>query len=318
MKIIGKNLNVINLYNTDNPKSSIDFYNVKNDDKIIEFPCYIPYFSNINFCGKYLSKAKYGDLDFFVIEQFKIPIEKFETVDAMHNYLEDEYSKLINSIRFDARSSEVEFIRRQGIIDWKYMLQDVNYPISLKYVAMNSILKDLSPKNDSIQLKAEKIPLLKTKEIIDEILSNDRRSKFDFKKIYHAQLRKYYFGKDNVPEKFWMEIPTGSQTLEEEKYNLHRMQSLSSPKWCLSNDYGQKHFYRDRIFMYFENEYPKACLLVDKNSGLAYDFDDALNTGVTSKEYTQIISDFISKNKFKTSDAAEKRICQVLNLKTKE
>lgn len=250
-----------------------------------------PHYNNPNFQA--MKKAQFSGLDFFVVEKFKAPIEKFNTQSDFQDWAKSLFEKLrVKS--FKGRSEQSIGPRSNIIEDWGNVLADINSPFSdaEKLLILSGVTAGLKPNTDEIPPSINNKVLTKLISDLKEDFTIDRKKKINFKELYNSRLKDELLNEYGITPDYtgWVEIL--SRDIEPEKYenNVDLLKALSHKFWCTKHYTARDYLMQKDFSIYLENGEPKLGLRID---GLdVIEVQGEMNDGFLPVEYLEIFEDY--------------------------
>ena len=267
-------------------------------------PTYTP---GVSFCA--LKKSQFSGIDFAVVEKFKAPIEKFDSMQDFLEWTSRQYHN-ISRKNYEGRNYATMLKRESMVCDWDQELSlDSRYTYPEKLVIMNGITKDMNPKDETICPVFNKGILNKTLDELKENLKKDKKYQFDFGKLYKSNLREMYTKNASVDanEAKWVIIPSKINDPEHFNENVEKLQTLSCHEWCTKNGGARIYLHDGDMHIYMDHGKPKLAIRFDED--IVKEVNSELNDYKIPKEYIGILDEYMKKNDFLTT----KRVDNVLN-----
>ena len=240
-----------------------------------------------------MKKSQFSGLDFFIVEKFKAPIEKFNTHKDFQTWAKSLFEKLrVKS--FKGRSEQSIGPRSNIIEDWANSLSDTDSPFSNaeKLLILSGITASLKPNTDEIPPSINNKVLTKLISDLKEDFTINRKKKINFKELYNSRLKDELLKEYGITPDYtgWVEIL--SRDLEPEKYenNVDLLKVLSHKFWCTKHYTAREYLMKKDFSIYLENGEPKLGLRID---GLdVIEVQGELNDGFLPVEYLEIFEDY--------------------------
>ena len=209
-------------------------------------------FNNYSMSFGKMSKSKFQDIDLCCVNQFKAPIEKFNTQDDFNNWVREQINILLKDEKLqtpDTPMNPVVKDKPQRIKEWV----DALYGSNSKYfdkpacalLILTSVFKDLKYDHDTIpSTYNEEIVDITVSEMKKQLELNPKRQ-FDFDKLYKQNLAKKYITEEkrrqglpsDYAKPFWIKIDSRGASPSEFEENIQKLKAMSSPLWCTSKEH---------------------------------------------------------------------------------
>lgn len=215
-----------------------------------------------------LKKREFNNFDFYCVEKFKAPIEKFNSNQDLQTWalkkIENEYL----SKTFEGRNSEIELGRKQILNDWIVHLLDKknNYNPTQALLVLKDITKDLKKNNDHLPPYLNQEILSKTFNDIALKLQKNKKKPFDFNKLYENNLKVKYLDTKSI-EDFtgWVKIPSYEEDSQNFYDNVNKLKYLSAKTWCTRNTHAAGYLRNGAFYLFLENSEPKVAVRLTGN-----------------------------------------------------
>ena len=127
-----------------------------------------------------MKKSQFSGLDFFVVEKFKAPIEKFDTHKDFQAWAKSKFEKL-RLKNFKGRSEQSIGPRLNIIEDWAKCLSDINSPFSYaeKLLILSGVTAGLKPNTDEIPPSINNKVLSELISELKEDFTTDKKKKIN-------------------------------------------------------------------------------------------------------------------------------------------
>ncbi len=256
-----------------------------------------------------LKKSMFKAFDFAVVEKFKSPIEKFKSMEDFEAWAEEEYFNLCMK-DFSGRTGEVRHKRQSMICDWDHALEAGNYTNAEKLLIMNGITKELKPNNENICPVFNRGILKKTLNELKAALDKDKKTQFDFGKMYKKNLVDMYTERSSAGanESKWIIIPSKDNDPVHFKENVEKLQSLSTHEMCTKYTGADFHLRNGDMHIYMVNGKPKVALRL--NDGVVQEINGEHNDYRIPKEYVELTEKYLFDNDLVTTDKADDMLKQ--------
>lgn len=261
-----------------------------------------PQNNRVNFTA--MKKSQFSGIDFSVVEKFRAPIEKFNTMEDFQNWAGGKYKELV-SRDFGGRDDVVVNQRHNMGKEWNYMLMadGESYTPSERLLIFNGITKDLKPDDNTYMPSFNKIVLSKTMKNLGLDLDADRKHQFDFGKIYRANLKEYYAKDIDSDFTGWAIIPSRSNDRVNFNDNVRKLQSISNTHWCTKSTHAKPYLAEGDFHLYFEKGEPKIAMRFDDD--VAIEFQGVSNDDRLIPEYFDVLEKYVQDNDIVLADKAK-------------
>ena len=158
-----------------------------------------------------MKKADFRGIDFAVVEKFKAPIEKFDVLADFQNWAGNLVEKIKNT-NFLGRQAET-FAQRKGMLkDWfNYVIEENGaYTKAIQLLILSAITKNLGKEDDNLPPTLNRGVLADCVSDLNKELEKDKKTQFDFNKMYQNKLRAFYLDDTKTGESGtkWIVIPS--------------------------------------------------------------------------------------------------------------
>ena len=259
--------------------------------------------NRVNFSA--MKKSQFKGIDFAVVEKFKAPIEKFDTISDLHKWAESKCNRIVNA-DYGGRTIDVKFDRICQINDWDSYLNDPKlYSSTEQLVILNGITRGLKPKNETICPVFNKQVLDKTLTGIKSELSKDKEYQFNFGQMYRTNLREMYskLGETDPDSTKWIVIPSKRNDPEHFEENIKKLQSLSCHEWCTKYGGAKMYLNDGDIHIYLENGNPKLVIRFDED--IIKEVNSEHNDYIIPDKYLKMMNDYIKDNDYLTTERVD-------------
>ena len=259
-------------------------------------PTYTP---GVSFCA--MKKSQFSGVDFAVVEKFKAPIEKFDSMSDFIDWTSVQYAKICSK-NYEGRNYETALKRESMVFNWDQELTiDSRYTYPEKLIIMNGVTKDMNPNDETICPIFNKPILDKTLGELKARLDADKKCQFDFGKMYKSNLRKMYVKNSsaNSDEAKWIVIPSKISDPEHFNQNVEKLQTLSCHEWCTKNSGARFYLSDGDIHIFMDHGKPKLAVRLDED--IVKEVNSEFNDYKIPEEYIDILDDYMKKNDFLTT-----------------
>ncbi len=272
------------------------------------------YNSNINPKNKPISfsamkKAEFKGIDFAVVEKFKAPIEKFNLIQDFQNWAGNLVQK-IKTTDYHGRQEETINMRKNILFDWfQYVIEENQaYTNAIKLIILSAITKNLGLDDDNLPPVLNKGVLADTVYELSNTLEQNKKTQFDFSKIYQNKLKNYYLNdlKSDETETKWIIIPSQYNDSENFEANVEKLKTLSHPNWCTKSFNAEPYLSKGDFHIYLENGEPK--LGVRFIGDKIQEIQGELNNSNIPLAYLDTLQNHIKKENLKLNKNAKNEI----------
>lgn len=260
-----------------------------------------------NFCG--LKKSAFEGIDYYVVNKYKVPIEKFKNLDAFFAWAEKKCNEILN-FNYGGRRLETENQRIALLKEWKEYFENENreYSSSEKLIIADGITKNLKPDNDTIPPILNKGVLADTVYNLKKDLRADKNRQFNFAKTYENNLRAHYLEDISTGETGtkWVIIKSKTNDTENFEENVKRLQMLSHKSWCTKSYNAEPYLSKGDFHVYLENGQPKIGIRFNEDN--IEEIQGEKNNSKIPTDYLKIVKEHISENKLTLNKSAEHEI----------
>lgn len=266
-------------------------------------------FNNYSLSFGKMSKSKFQDIDLCCVNQFKAPIEKFNTQDDFNNWVREQINILLKDEKLqtpDTPMNPVVKDKPQRIKEWV----DALYGSNSKYfdkpacalLILTSVFKDLKYDHDTIpSTYNEEIVDITVSEMKKQLELNPKRQ-FDFDKLYRQNLAKKYITEEkrrqglpsDYAKPFWIKIDSRGASPSEFEENIQKLKAMSSPLWCTSKEHKAKSVIEEGNF-YICAKGDEAKIGMRTIYDGVFDVQGRLNDFNIPFKYSQIVDDKIQE-----------------------
>ncbi len=248
-------------------------------------------YNNPNFQA--MKKSQFSGLDFFIVEKFKAPIEKFNTHKDFQTWAKTQFEKL-RLKNFGGRSEQSIAPRQNIIEDWAICLTNTRskYSNAEKLLILSGITAGLKPNTDDIPPSINHNVLSSVVTDLKQELSTDRKRKFNFRELYDTQLKNTLLKEYGIGGNYtgWIEIFSKEHSPKNYKKNVDLLKILSHKFWCTKHYTAEDYLKTTDFSIYLENGKPKLGL---RMTGLDIEeVQGERNDGHIPIEYLEIFEDY--------------------------
>ena len=252
-----------------------------------------------------LKKSAFNGIDFAVVEKFKAPIEKFESLKDFDDWAKEEFYKICCK-KYGGRNYATELKRESLVSNWEQELNfDDKYTNPERLLIINSVTKGMKPNNEVLCPVFNKTILNKTLYDLKDTLQKDKKQQFDFGKLYKNNLREMYLENSKVGENEskWIIIPSKINDPEHFKENVEKLQTLSCDEWCTKNGGASIYLHDGDFHIYLDKGKPKLAIRFDED--IVKEVNGEMNDYVIPNEYVDILDKYMKKNDFLTTQKVD-------------
>jgi len=267
-----------------------------------------------------MKKSQFPELDFSIIETFKVPIEKFNSYEDYQKWAEKELEKIYTA-DFEGRTPQTKKLRAELIDKW-YRHVTENYTPAISLFIISSLIKNLKNNNDTIPPILNEDVLKITIELMKQELKKDKKLHFNFENFYNYNLKNYYFElKKQNRESKWIKIPSKEHDTENFNTNVNKLKILSKKNWCTNSLSAPIYIEEGDFYIYVENGETK--LGISLKNGKVSEIQGESNDGVFPIQYLDTIESLINDEQLKLDmtnkvnfDKAKKLARKINKIKT--
>ncbi len=257
-----------------------------------------------------MKKSEFDGLDFFIVERFKAPIEKFNSHNDFQDWADGLYRKFENK-SYGGRTFESVEPRKKIIDDWLACLDsatycDNAYTKAQKLFILEGITSDLKPTTDKLPPVINRNVLEQTVSYLDSLVRQNRKTKFSFNEEYQARLKDYFLKECGVDSNYtgWIKIPSRKRDLENYDKNVDILKALSCKTWCTKASAAWEYLFRTDLAIYLEKGEPKLGLRI-VGSKIEH-VQGERNDSRIPLDYLSVFEKYKKENKYRlTSDAVD-------------
>ena len=266
--------------------------------------------STISF--KAMKKADFRGIDFAVVEKFKAPIERFNALIDFQNWAGNLVEKIINTNFLGGKAETVA--QRKGMLkDWfNYVIEENGaYTKAIQLLILSAITKNLREKDDNLPPTLNKGVLADCINDLNNELEKDKKTLFDFNKMYQNKLRTYYLEDTKTGENGtkWVVIPSKEHDPKNFESNVEKLKTLSHKTWCTKSYNAEPYLKEGDFHVYLEDGEPK--IGVRFIGDTIQEIQGELNNSKIPVKYFDIVNTYIKKHKLKFSKNAKNQFYEV-------
>ncbi len=267
-----------------------------------------------------MKKSQFSELDFSIVETFKAPIEKFNSLADYQKWAAKELQKIYTT-EFEGRTPETKELRTEIIDKW-YRHVTTNYTSAVSLLVISSLIKNLKSNNDSIPPILNEDVLKTTIDLMQKELKKDKKLRFNFENFYNYNLKNYYFELSNrKKESQWIKIPSQEHDSPNYQINVNKLKILSKKNWCTNALSAESYIADGDFYIYLENGETK--LGISLKNGKISEIQGENNDGIFPIKYLDIIETLINEENLKLDmsnrvkfDKAKKLVRKINKIKT--
>lgn len=271
--------------------------------KILSFPSFtqktkLPQLNKLNYfypqdtvSFSAMKKSAFSGIDLACVNLFKIPIEKFNTMDDYNDYVSDKLLKLYSEI-FMTDNYEVFEAREDYLRSWKWTLKNPPFDSqpALALIIYSSITKDLGMHDKNMPpLFIEKV-FLKTIEDMKKRFEENAKSGYDFSRNYDFNAKRFL----DIPKNGWLYLPSVCNDEKNSYSNFQKLKVASLNTWCTKNNKAEEYIYKHDFHIYREND--KTILALKVNGSNIIEMQGAQNNSKIPINYVDIVKSYVEEN----------------------
>ena len=220
-------------------------------------------FNNIqtqnNMSFQAMKKSQFSGIDRFVVDKYKLPIEKFNDMGDFFTYCDNEVEDLKNK-DFSGRQKETQVQRKEMLKEWFDYVTNENdaYTKPIELMILKGITGKLKPREDKLPPVLNKGVLAETVEQTKNELEKNPKAQLDFDKNYRSNLQKGITDNYGVADDYsgWIVIPSKKHDAENFEANVEKLKTLSHPNWCTKSFNAEPYLRQGDFHVYLENGKP--------------------------------------------------------------
>lgn len=265
--------------------------------------------SNNGCSFKAMKKSQFTGINHAVVEKFKAPIEKFDTMSDFQSWAQG----LVNNIKesnFGGRYAEVVAQRTAMLKEWVNYVTKENeaYTPAIALLILAAITKSLKPNNDDIPPTLNKGVLSDCVSEIDKNSSVNPKYSFNFNKMYQTKLKASLLNTARVTDNTtgWIEIPSKTNDPDNFESNVEKLKALSHKNWCTKSFNAENYLSEGDFHIYMENGVPKLGVRFDGDK--VEEIQGELNNSKIPIAYLDTVKEHIAQEKLSLSNEMEEAI----------
>jgi hypothetical protein len=267
-----------------------------------------------------LQKQKLEGWDYACAEKFKAPMNNFKTKEDFGNWCQAELEAKTKLKQYKCKAGmtvyrgqivprdaqkgldEINNEKMPRLREWKdYLAEKNNIYIenpAMSLMIFSGITEDVSAKNTAVPPILNKGVLADTVEQIQTRLAADKKSPFNFNKIYQNNLRTFAMktGESDTgeTETKWIKIPSKEHDPENFEKNVERLKMLSHDSWCTKSTNAEPYLEKGDFHIYLENGKPQAAIRLIGDT--IEEIQGSKNNGEIPLKYASEIQNYINEN----------------------
>lgn len=257
-----------------------------------------------------MKKSQFDGLDFFIVERYKAPIEKFDSHKDYQSWADVLYRQVENR-RFGGRTFESVEPRKNIIEDWvKCLNSDLycadTYAPAQKMFILDGVTSELKPSNDKLPPVLNRVVLEQTINYLDSLVRQNRKAKFSFNEEYQSRLKDYFLKECGVDSDYtgWIKIPSKKNDAKNFDKNVDKLKAFSCKTWCTKTYTAFDYLLRTDLAIYLEKGQPKLALRLVGSK--IEDIQGERNDSRIPMKYLPVFEKYKKENKCRlVLDAAE-------------
>ncbi len=257
-----------------------------------------------------MKKRDFEGVDFAVVEKFKAPIQKFKTNDDLQKWADAKIRNEYLNTNFGGRTHETRRLRKSIFNNWlDFLSGNDDYKNTTKLLILNAITKDLKDTTNTLPPELDIQVLNTTVNNLENILKNEPKMLFDFKKIYNANLLEKCLNDSDKCYTGWVKIPSRLHDEKNFDKNVDKLKLMSYHTWCTKNMTAREYLAAGDFHIYNENGAPKIGIRL-KNDEIR-EIQGELNNSMFAARYLAIVNNYIKDQNLILGNYAQKEINQV-------
>lgn len=263
-----------------------------------------------------LKKSKFQGIDLAVVNQFKAPIQTFNSNEDFQVWCLDKINENYpDDKEYSAKDEFATNQRKKLIEEWKKYILEENeaYTSAICLMILSSITKNLKENNDALPPILNKGVLAQTIDEIQERLKKDKNYQFNFNKLYLNNLQLFYTSNDlQEPQSNytgWVLIPSYENDKENFEANVEKLKTLSHSGWCTKTFNAEPYLKTGDFHIYLEEGKPKVGVRF-KYSRIVEIQGEKNNGNIPLKYYSEI-KEHVENYKMSTKMETELNVAKV-------
>ena len=271
-------------------------------------PNYYGYQHSVSFGT--MKKRDFEGVDFAVVEKFKAPIQKFKTNDDLQKWANTKIHEEYLNTHFGGRTHETRRLRKSILNNWiDFLSGNDAYKNTTKLLILNAITKDLKDTTNTLPPELDIQVLNATVNNLENVLKNEPKILFDFKKIYNANLLAKCLNDSNKNYTGWVKIPSKIHDEKNFDQNVDKLKLMSYHTWCTKNMTAREYLAAGDFHIYNENGAPKIGIRL-KNDEIR-EIQGELNNSRFAARYLALVNNYIKDQNLAIGNYAQKEIDKV-------
>ena len=263
-----------------------------------------------------MKKKEFDGIALAVVEKFKAPIEKFNSIKDFQNWAGSQ-ARIFAGKDYGGRQRETQIQRKSMLKEWAdYVLKENEaYTGAIALLVLASVTKGLKPDNDKLPPVLNKGILADCIYEIDRNTRADKKYGFDLNKMYETKLRASYISdsKTGETETKWVVIPSRKHDPENFQANVEKLKTLSYKNWCTKSFNAEPYLARGDFHVYLENGEPQ--IGIRFVGDMIKEIQGRNNNNRIPFEYLELVDKYIKDNKFNLTEFADYEIDKAYSLK---
>jgi len=207
-----------------------------------------------------MKKTQFNEIDKFIVEKFKAPIEKFNNVEDLYSWANKEID-VIKDNDLKARSNEAARQRKEMLDEWvEYVtVENTAYTPAIALLILSGITSELGKNDNNLPPVLNKGVLADCIYELESRLKENPNGKFDFNKMYQNKLRESFLEDFSTGETMtgWVKIPSKKNDPDNFEHNVEKLKTLSHKSWCTKSYNARPYLAKGDFHVYLENGQPK-------------------------------------------------------------
>ena len=256
-----------------------------------------------------LKKSKFDGVELAVIEKYKAPIEKFNTVDDMQTWAGEQVERIVKT-DFGGRQRETKIQRKAMLKEWSDYVtkENGNYTPAMQLLILGAVTSALKPNEDKLPPVLNKGVLADVMDNLQKELKTNPKQQFNLNKIYQTKLSALYLESTDTGVKTtgWVVIPSKRHDSDNFEANVDKLKTLSHQNWCTKSFNAEPYLSKGDFHVYLENGNPK--LGVRFVGDKIQEIQGERNNGIVPIAYFDKVKEYIKNNNLELSYKAQREI----------
>ena len=271
-------------------------------------PNYYGYQHSVSFGT--MKKRDFEGVDFAVVEKFKAPIQKFKTNDDLQKWANTKIHEEYLNTHFGGRTHETRRLRKSILNNWiDFLSGNDAYKNTTKLLILNAITKDLKDTTNTLPPELDIQVLNATVNNLENVLKNEPKILFDFKKIYNANLLAKCLNDSNKNYTGWVKIPSKIHDEKNFDQNVDKLKLMSYHTWCTKNMTAREYLAAGDFHIYNENGAPKIGIRLKDDE--IREIQGEPNSSRVAARYLALVNNYIKDQNLAIGNYAQKEIDKV-------